>query len=250
MSAMYLHTNTSANDNQVPFQPTWLYIKQHNKTGLKYFGKTTLDDPITYLGSGKYWRAHLRKHGKDVTTLWCGLFFNKEVIVEEATSFSRAHNIVKAKNKNGKKIWANEKPENGLDGNLKGCAAWNKDRPHTNETKEKIRVKATGRKQSDLAKEKKSIASLAAVARGRKPHSLESFKKSGDTQRGKKRPDISLALKGRTPPEERVKKMRETILAMGGTNKTPVTINNITYACKNDACSALNISLYKLNKML
>ena len=34
------------------------------------------------------------------------------------------------------------------------------------------------------------------------------------------------------------------------TNATPVTINNITYACKNDACSALNISLYKLNKML
>ena len=27
------------------FKPTYLYVKTHNKTGLKYFGKTTTPDP-------------------------------------------------------------------------------------------------------------------------------------------------------------------------------------------------------------
>lgn len=35
-----------------------LYVKIHNVTGLKYFGKTT-KDPFKYRGSGKYWLAHL-----------------------------------------------------------------------------------------------------------------------------------------------------------------------------------------------
>ena len=37
------------------FVPTWLYIKQHNITKLKYFGKTVRKDPIKYKGSGTYW---------------------------------------------------------------------------------------------------------------------------------------------------------------------------------------------------
>jgi hypothetical protein len=41
---------------------TYLYLKQHNKTGLQYFGKT-IRDPFTYAGSGVYWNAHLEKHG-------------------------------------------------------------------------------------------------------------------------------------------------------------------------------------------
>ena len=37
-------------------KPTYLYVKQHNKTGLKYFGKTTKKDPLKYKGSGLYWK--------------------------------------------------------------------------------------------------------------------------------------------------------------------------------------------------
>jgi len=33
------------------FKPVWLYIKEHNVTKLKYFGKTTTADPIKYKGS-------------------------------------------------------------------------------------------------------------------------------------------------------------------------------------------------------
>ena len=46
----------------------YLYIKTHNKTGLKYLGKTTKKDQHKYKGSGKYWLKHIRKHGYDVTT--------------------------------------------------------------------------------------------------------------------------------------------------------------------------------------
>ena len=44
-----------------------IYVKTHNKTGLKYLGKTE-QDPFKYSGSGRYWKKHLRVHGKDVTT--------------------------------------------------------------------------------------------------------------------------------------------------------------------------------------
>ena len=45
----------------------YLYLKIHNKTGLKYLGKTT-KDPNVYKGSGVYWLNHLKIHGYDVTT--------------------------------------------------------------------------------------------------------------------------------------------------------------------------------------
>lgn len=87
-----------------------LYIKTHNKTGLKYFGKTT-QDPFKYKGSGIYWKRHIEKYGYDVNTEILGTFVNKsEELVEKALKFSKDNNIVKSKQ------WANLKPENGLDG--------------------------------------------------------------------------------------------------------------------------------------
>ena len=68
----------------------YLYIKTHNKTGLKYLGQTRNKDPHKYLGSGTYWKNHLNKHGKDYSTeiilktenisilsFW-GLYFSRE----------------------------------------------------------------------------------------------------------------------------------------------------------------------------
>jgi len=45
----------------------FLYKKTHNKTGLKYLGKTQ-QDPYKYKGSGTYWTRHLAIHGNDVST--------------------------------------------------------------------------------------------------------------------------------------------------------------------------------------
>ena len=40
----------------------YLYVKTHSKTGLKYLGQTSSNDPRMY------WKSHLKKHGLDYTT--------------------------------------------------------------------------------------------------------------------------------------------------------------------------------------
>ena len=87
----------------------YLYIKTHRQTGLKYFGKTT-KDPFKYHGSGKRWKAHLRKHGADVETEILGAFDDIEVAKTAALKFSREHRIVHDPG------WANLIEENALDG--------------------------------------------------------------------------------------------------------------------------------------
>ena len=94
---------------------TYLYIKRHTITGLKYFGKTTKQDPYAYLGSGKLWLRHLKKHKIEfVVTDWVKLFTNETELVEFALNFSTENNIVESSE------WANLMPENGLHGGAKG----------------------------------------------------------------------------------------------------------------------------------
>ena len=95
------------------YQPTWLYIKQHKLTGLKYFGKTT-KNPYRYNGSGKYWVRHLKVHGNEVDTIWTQLFEDRLELMSYALTFSVENNIVESKE------WANFIPENGLDGGVHG----------------------------------------------------------------------------------------------------------------------------------
>jgi hypothetical protein len=93
-----------------PIKPTYLYIKQHSVTGLKYFGKTT-QNPYQYLGSGSYWKKHIKKHGKEfVKTIWVSDLYTDTSIVEIALHFSNENNIVESND------WANFILENGLDG--------------------------------------------------------------------------------------------------------------------------------------
>jgi hypothetical protein len=92
---------------------THLYIKQHSVTGLKYFGKTTKEDPVSYLGSGIHWKRHIKKHGTEhVKTLWYQSFQDEKSLIDYATKFSKENNIVESKE------WANLKEENGLDGGM------------------------------------------------------------------------------------------------------------------------------------
>lgn len=108
------------------YQPTWLYIKQHNQTGLKYFGKHIGKDPYKYRGSGLRWNNHLNVHGNDVTTIWCKLFDSESELKAYALEFSLTHNIVESSE------WANLIPENG------NCGGSSKGTPKTEEHKLKI----------------------------------------------------------------------------------------------------------------
>lgn len=143
--------------------PTFLYIKQHSITGLKYFGKT-VKDPYKYKGSGKHWARHIKKHGTEhIETLWVSEpYTDSNVISDFALAFSKDHNIVESKD------WANQISENGLDGGGNkgispsaeskqkmsaaklGKTTWNKGIPRSDETKQKIsdakKGKPTGKK--------------------------------------------------------------------------------------------------------
>lgn len=93
------------------FKPTWLYIKQHKVTKMLYLGKTTAKDPHRYMGSGRYWKNHIKAHGKEyVVTLWCQLFNDESSLISAALELSRCFNVVQSSQ------WANLKEENGVDG--------------------------------------------------------------------------------------------------------------------------------------
>src|ERR1017187_5075241 len=109
-----------------------LYVKTHNKTGLKYLGKT-IKDPYKYKGSGKYWKPHIKKHGYDVTTEILGMYNSKTVLEEMGLYYSKKWNIVESD------AWANLKEEAG-DGGSNG--------PFTKKTKEKMRAAKLHKKQT------------------------------------------------------------------------------------------------------
>jgi len=92
----------------------YLYIKTHNKTGLKYLGKT-IRDPYIYKGSGIYWTNHINKHGYDVTTEVIKICQSREELTEQGLYYSRLWNIVESK------AWANLKEESGDGGDTSMC---------------------------------------------------------------------------------------------------------------------------------
>lgn len=131
------------------FKPTWLYIKTHTITGKKYFGKTSQKNPCTYKGSGTYWRNHLKIHGNTIHTELIGPFYSIEDIQLYALMFLLTNNIVKSKE------WANEKPENGLDGGNNHNPT-NKGKPLSISTKQRLSEVNMGKKMSVESSIKKS----------------------------------------------------------------------------------------------
>jgi hypothetical protein len=119
----------------------YLYVKQHQSTGLKYFGKTTRRDPFKYKGSGKHWAGHLRKHGQNIRTVDLWGFDDQDACTKFALEFSEKHHIVESNE------WANLMPENGLDGGAIG-------KPHSEETKAKLRAAKLGKPHSEETKAK------------------------------------------------------------------------------------------------
>jgi len=164
----------------------YLYVKQHSVTGLKYFGKTEKVDPYKYMGSGIYWRRHLKKHGNLIKTLEVWKFDDQEMCTDFALTFSKNNNIVESKE------WANLQEENGLDGNTKGNGGGKKGRTrqgHSEETKVKLSIANKGNTHSEESKIKMSLA------------------KKGKTCSAETKTKMSIAKKGRTHSAESKAKM-------------------------------------------
>lgn len=123
------------------FNPTHLYVKTHNITGLKYFGKTTAKDPHKYKGSGHIWTPHIKKHGYDVTTEIIGYFIDRDECTTFALEFSEKHNIVNSKE------WANLMLENGVCG---GDTVAGRSKLEVQSTKEKRKQTIASKTQEEI----------------------------------------------------------------------------------------------------
>jgi hypothetical protein len=131
-------------------KPTRLYIKQCPHCGLKYFGKHTGQNIEKYPGSGVRWNNHLNYHEVEPVHLWNSDWYYDTSISRFALKFSCMNKIVESD------IWANLKPENGLDG------GWDyvnnsdidkfKGKRHTDETKNLLRDISSARVHSELTK--------------------------------------------------------------------------------------------------
>ena len=178
------------------FVPTWLYIKRHKHSGLKYFGKT-IRDPKIYSGSGIYWKRHLKKHGNDIETVWCELFDNENDLIEFAELFSKEFDIVNSAS-NSRKIWANMVPETGLlGGQNAGMQSPLKGVPKEQPSYWK------GKKRPEHAKLMSGRTQTEEHIKNRS-ESLKKYKKTENhcdniskAKKGKPNPKVSLALKGR-----------------------------------------------------
>jgi hypothetical protein len=194
------------------FKPTWLYVKQHNISGLRYFGKTSQSNVEKYKGSGRYWKNHIRQHGNDVTTIWSMLFLTEDDLVEFAQFFTEFYDIVKSTNLSNKKIWANLVPEDGRMGGQNigmpspmlgkktgRLGVWNgKKRPAHSEM-------MTGRVQTE---EHSNKISLALTGRQR---TVEHGNNISIANKGKPKPRVSQALKGRILPKTPCKYCRRLL---------------------------------------
>ena len=140
------------------FKPTVLGILRCQKTGLKYFCKTTKEDKFdTYKGSGKDWKGIVTESEILWVSAW---FYEKEKVKRFATLFSKINNIVESNE------WANRKIENGLDGGSDSSVYTKKVRQKMSKAKKKlIAEKGTDWASHPHSKESKLKMSIAAKER-------------------------------------------------------------------------------------
>lgn len=176
----------------------YLYVKTHNKTGLKYLGKTVNKDPHSYKGSGKVWRDHCSKHGFDYTT---DIIFQSESIDDirkQGIYYSELWNVVESKG------WANLMREEGSG----GAQEWNE------ESRQKLSNTLKGRTLSEEHRRK-----LSEANKGKYWHSEETKRKAAEKAsaklKGKKKPEgfgekISVYQKGKVMTNEAKIKMKNS----------------------------------------
>lgn len=166
----------------------YLYVKTHNKTGIKYLGQTTAKDPHKYSGSGVYWKLHLKKHGHDYTTEILKECKTKEEVKLFGMYYSNLWNVVESDN------WANLKVEQGDGGRQseevrkrigeagKGRTPWNKGKKMWSE---EDRKKIGERNRSRGPQSADTISKRISKTTG-KVRSEEQRKRASDAQKGRK----------------------------------------------------------------
>jgi NUMOD3 motif len=176
----------------------YLYKKTHIITGLKYLGKTTAKDPHRYIGSGVYWKSHLKMHGEHYITEILKECYTERELRHWGKYYSDLWNIVDSPE------WANLKEEVGDGGR------------QSEEVRKRIGEAGKGRipwnkgKQVWSKEERKRISEQNKL---RGPQSVETISKRVSKNIGKKRTDeqrkrASDAQKGRKLTPEHIEKLK------------------------------------------
>jgi hypothetical protein len=197
---------------RIHFKPTFLYIKKHTITGKLYFGKTIKHDKRfeEYLGSGKHWTGHIRKHGVEfIETIWYCLYTDIDLLVEAALSLSNTMDIVLSES------WANMTPETGLGGGITGSKY-----PNRAKISEESHLKMKeSRKKADTPEFRSKYASIMANrSEEDKAITYKKISEAAKSRPGRKqtestREKISKAITGKTKgrkqsPEHIAKRMK------------------------------------------
>jgi hypothetical protein len=188
----------------------YLYVKTHNKTGLKYLGKTT-KNPFTYLGSGVDWKTHLKEHGEDHSTEVIRECQTNQELNQWGRYYSELWNVVSSID------WANRIPETG------GGSC-------TSETAKKISTKLAGKEKPPRTEKHKLNASKAqkGIPKPRSKEHQEAWAESSkanwasNTERKKQVSELGKANKGRKHSPEALKKKRQAMLEYWRLKKSQV----------------------------
>lgn len=249
----------------------YLYVKTHNDTGLKYFGKTTKKDPHKYIGSGKYWKRHLLKHGHNYSTEIIASFEDESACQEFALAFSKKNNIVNSDE------WANLQEENGLD----GAPIGHEGHKFTEEQLQKIsksskqrwedpefrKMMIEKRKWSDQRREEQSLR-LKGIKRPE--HSSKMKGRTLDpnhpffnkTRSEKHKENISKSLKGKNKSKDHIENQKNTLRNRPPeriqeiknkrrfNSKPKFEIDGVPYKSLAHASEVLGISTYKVRNLI
>lgn len=219
-----------------------LYIATHNKTGLRYFGKTTRYFTVqelqeNYHGSGVHWNNHLKIHGDDVTMeiyKICSLNEDEQDYVKPiALKFSEENNIV-----NDYHNWANQIPEDGLaGGGLTVDQLTEEQRKRLSDAKVGVNNPMYGKKLSSSHREK-----IGNSNRGKKRS--EEFSEKQRNRKGEKRSaetcaNISKSKSGEKNPLFGKKLSEEHKKKIGEANSIALTGRKLSEEHKNSISEAL-----------
>jgi len=197
----------------------YLLLKSHNQTRLKYLCRHhgTKQSCFDYPGSGTYWKRHLRKHGKDISTKILFETADLKELSERGVYYSKLWDVVKSKK------WANLCPESGEGGLTRVGFKLSK------ETKRKISLANKGRpsacKGIPLTEEHKLKLSKAHTGL----HAGPKNPMFGKTHDAATRQRMGLPSKGRSLSEEVKRKMSVTLT---GQRRSFKTKQNISKALK------------------
>ena len=226
--------NTTGGINMIIY---YLYKKTHMKTGLKYLGYTTNKNPHKYNGSGLYWKRHLRQHGYSYNTEILKECTTPDEVQQYGLYYSDMWNIVESDE------WANLRVEEGpgtyvmTDDTKERISISNTGKKHSEETKEKIRIKRATQVMTDETKAKISIASQgrraseATLEKMRsKTCSDETKQKISDANKGK-----PSKLKGIPRTEETKKKVSNSKLGKSRSEETKIKLREANLGKKHTA---------------